>query len=417
MRFTCVAPGIYKENLTGKLYERPYVAGHRTWRKLKSRTLKLAKAELAAKRTDQARAVQGFAKDPYGPPAKFVGELCAEFIKAGCPDRNHRPRSGHALKAEQYRIKKFLPFWTRKLSSHVKAKDCADYYTWRKKRIERGDGGRAIDMELTTLSNVFHWAVRVGKADANPLASGRPRFRDTKAVRHCREFMPQDGNELHALAEYFFKEPRSEVLGWQLLLEAMTGCRTSEILRLRWDAKHRGQAGFIESAWNPNQPITQWLWIARSKGGVKPFVEIHPALAACIEALKCWRSVRCPKSQWWLPSPRVKNAPVERGALTHGLKRASKALNLDHRTSHGMRAFYVTVRRSHGNASDAQIADELGDKTGAAIVTSTYGAVPPNWRGSEALSWLPKGKPAWSVLKLPENLLVYPPVYRGKRKS
>jgi integrase len=407
VRFTSIAPGIYKENLTGKLYERPYVAGRRTWRKLKSRTLKLAKAELAAKRTDQARAGQGFAKDPYGPPAKTVGELCAEFIKAGCPDRNHRPRSGHALDSENYRIKKFLPFWSKKLSSHVKAKDCADYYAWRKKRIERGDGGRAIDLELTTLSNVFHWAVSVGKADSNPLASGRPRFRNTKEVRHCREFRPLDGNELHALAEYFFKEPRSESLGWQLLIEAMTGCRTSEVLRLRWDTKNQNQAGFIEG---------DWLWLNRSKGGVKPFAFIHPALRECIEALKRWRAWRKLKSPWWIPSGRVKGAPLDRGSLTHGLKRAAKALGQSHRTSHGLRAFYVTMRRSEG-ISDAQIADELGDKTGAAIVTSTYGAVPPNWRGSEALSWLPKGKPAWTVLKLPENLLVYAPVYRGKRKS
>src|SRR5205807_2467326 len=55
-----------------------------------------------------------------------------------------------------------------------KAKDCADYYTWRKRRIERGDGGRAIDMELTTLSNVFHWAVRVATGRCEPTGQWPP---------------------------------------------------------------------------------------------------------------------------------------------------------------------------------------------------------------------------------------------------
>jgi integrase len=419
VRFTCIAPGIYRENRTGRLYERPYVAGQRTWRRLAARTLKDAKAELSAKRTDQARSVHGFAKDPYGPPAHTVGQLCATFIEADCPDRNHRPRSGHALESEEYRIKTFLPFWTRKLSSHVKAKDCAEYYTWRKKRVKRGDGGRAIDMELTTLSNVFHWAVSVGKAESNPLANGRPRFRNTKAVRHCREVMPLDGNELHELAKRFFQDKRSEVLGWQLLFEAMTGCRTSEMLRLRWDAATRSSPGFIEN---------DWLWIVRSKGGVKPFVTIHPALKDCIEAFKQWHAKRFSGSPWWFPSFRVKGEPITRDALTRALGKLAKDKEKKPKerkesrvwpkiTSHGLRAFYVTVRRSMG-ISDAQIADELGDKTGAAIIASTYGAAPPNWRGSEALSWLPTGSVrAWKVLNLPENILVYPPVYRGERRS
>ena len=211
--------------------------------------------------------------------------------------------------------------------------------------------------------------------------------------------MPLDGNELHDLAEHFFENPQTEVLGWQLLLEAMTGCRTSEVLRLRWDAKHKGEAGFIEG---------EWLWLNRSKGGVKPFVTIHPALAECLEVLKRWHLWRYPKPFWFLPN-NGGSAPIDSCALTKALATAGPLIAKAHRTSHGLRAYYVTVRRSQG-ISDAQIADEFGDKTGAAIVVSTYGAVPPNWRGSEALSWMPTdGKPAWRVLKMPEGAECMPP--------
>jgi integrase len=213
--------------------------------------------------------------------------------------------------------------------------------------------------------------------------------------------MPISGTELHNLARYFFERSQSEVLGWQILLEAMTGCRTSEILKLRWDAKHRGEAGFIEG---------DWLWISRSKGGVKPFCQIHPALKETLRWLKAWRNARHPESPWFLPSSRKTNGaprknrvtgilPVALKSLTHALADAGKKVAGAKRTSHGLRAFYVTVRRSQG-ITDAQIADEIGDKSGASIITSTYGAVPPNWRGAAKLSWMPgKGcKPAWESL-------------------
>jgi hypothetical protein len=63
-----------------------------------------------------------------------------------------------------------------------------------------------------------------------------------------------------------------------------------------------------------------------------------------------------------------------------------------------MRAYYVTARRSQG-ISDAQIAAEIGDSTGASIISSTYGAVPPNWRGGGKIGWLPANGPAaWDAL-------------------
>ena len=65
-----------------------------------------------------------------------------------------------------------------------------------------------------------------------------------------------------------------------------------------------------------------------------------------------------------------------------------------------MRAFYVLIRRSWG-IDDGQIAVELGQRSGAGLIATTYGDVPPNWRngGGPKLKWLPKGETAWAELE------------------
>jgi integrase len=412
MSFTLLTPGIYKDSRTGNFFERPRVNGRRTWRKLHSRTLKLAREELAAKRSDHARSKLGLAKNPYDAKPHSIGGLCIQYLEAGCPNRQQQERTGKQLAQEQFRLNALIPFWKNIFPTEVKYSHYSQYFNWRKKQTKKARfGGRAVDMELNTLSNALSWALSVGKIEINPCAGGRPRFRPGNTVRHCREFAPLDGNELHALAGHFFEDRRSEVLGWQLLIEAMTGCRTSEVLKLRLDARHKGEPGFIDHLPDSGKVMVQdgnhgWLWIARSKGGVKPFVQIHPALAECLESFNRWHLWRFPKSKWWFPSSRKgEHLPIDLGSLTQALKMAGKLIAGAHRTSHGLRAYYVTVRRSQG-IPDAQIADEIGDRTGAAMIVSTYGSVPPNWRGSEAIQWLPtKGKPAWTVLKMPENVV------------
>ncbi len=411
MSYACTAPGLYRDSRTGNFVERPWINGKRTWRKLKSRTLKDAKRELAARQTDHVRSTFGLAKDPYAPPSKTIGDICADYQDAGCPDRQHSPKTGKALAQEVYRLQTLFPFWSKRLVDSVKAVDCALYFAWRKKRLKRGAaGGRTTDMELGTLNNALSWAASVGKIHANPLATGRPRFRVGKNVKHCRDFMPADGNELHDLARKLFSVRQSEVLGWQLLIEAMTGCRTSEVLRLRWDASHISEAGYLDAG---------CLWVSRSKGGVNPFITVHTGLSEAILALKAWHLWRFPKSKWWFPDRAKAGSRKDEAVRAQSLTRALRRISKVRRTSHGLRAYYVTVRRSQG-VSDAQIAAEIGDKSGAAIIVSTYGAVPPNWRGSDALSWLPtKGKPAWVVLKMPENIVsvVFPAVASSNRKS
>jgi lipoyl-dependent peroxiredoxin len=69
-----------------------------------------------------------------------------------------------------------------------------------------------------------------------------------------------------------------------------------------------------------------------------------------------------------------------KGSLAHALAKAGPLVLGRRITSHGMRSFYVTVRRSQG-ISDGQIAAEIGDRTGPSIIASTYGSIPPDWQG------------------------------------
>lgn len=391
-KYTRLADGIYRDERTSNFYERPTVNGKRTWRKLDARTLKIARDMLAARRTTQARAQEGLARSPYAPPVATVGTLVDGYVKAGCPDKHFRARTGKQLSQEICRTKKLSELMGEVVADDLRTRHCLTYHSARVSQVRAGSSGnRTVDLELSTLSSILRWALRRGLIDADPLHGRRPPRFQPSPERKCREAMPADANELHALAAHLFDDRRSEALGWQMLLESFTGCRTIEVLKMRWDAApHR--AGYVDG---------EHLWLERAKRGVNPFVLIHPALRSLLDELKRWRKIRRPKSPWFIPSYRHDGRdPIDSCSLTHALQKASALLcNGAPRTSHGLRAYYVTVRRSQG-ISDGQIAAEIGDSTGAAIISSTYGDVPPNWRGGEAMSWMPPdGIPAWTRIE------------------
>ena len=161
---------------------------------------------------------------------------------------------------------------------------------------------------------------------------------------------------------------------------------------MRVNAKE-GEPGYISDDWKV-------LHVGRAKGqvNVNPFVMIHPALKDALQALFKWKEERYRNSQWFFPSPRPADgdAPVYRQALAHALRGASEELNVKI-TSHGMRAFYVKLRRSWG-IPDNQIAAEIGHESGGRTLRDVYGSAPENWMLGEGpkMSWLPsKDKPAW----------------------
>jgi integrase len=369
-----VAPGIYRYH-DGTLYERPRLAGKRTWRKLFSRTLAQAKQEIAARRSDHHRAHLGLAHDPYQ-PSPDLPTLLAHYARAGFPDARGRPRAPRTALDESRRLDRL-----QKAFHGLKARDLSHA---RLTRFAHTRPPRAADLDLYTLRNAIKHALRTGQLKQDPVPTW-PRFHVGAATRHCRDAAPASGTELHQLAHHLLQHPSTEPLAWWLLLLALTGCRRSEILELQMKPQAQ-QPGCIEG---------DWLWLQRRKGGTNPFAMIHPALRDCIEAHHRWHQTRFAGHPYWIPHRLDKAAPAHPDALGKALNRAAATLHLAHRHPHGLRAFYVTVRRSQG-ISDAQIAAEIGDASGAQIIAQVYGAVPPNWRGKAELTWLPAaGNPAW----------------------
>jgi integrase len=383
--------GLYKDPRTGHFYERPYVDGKQTWRKLSSTTQSRARNELGQRRLNQEKAKEGLAVDPYKKSnAWSVGKLADFYLESGCPLRNeNRRREGHQLEEEKKRVEWIKKFFDSKSWAKLNLEDCREYFIWRKAQIVKGSGERTVDLELICLSSILRWALRNPRktgVDRNPLAHDRIVFQDKAKVRHCRECQPETGDELHALARMFFSHGLSEVLAWQLLLESMIGQRTHELLKLRWDAKTSNDPGFI-------QDKHLYLYRSKTSKGTFPYCEIHPALAQCLEAMKVWRAKRAPNSQWFFPSPKGEGAyHIDPNALSHGLRRITAAMGLPPRTSHGLRSFYVNVMRSKG-ISDAEIALRIGHKTGGKLIVDVYGEILPY-----KLKWLPsEGRPAWTI--------------------
>lgn len=425
-----VADGIWRKTKARRpwLYERPTIRGRSTYKALATTSVKLAREELARRRalrqtgaepTDKRR--EEAAKDEQ---LQTAGDVIRFYLAAGCPDRKAKQRQRQLGKdAEVAACDMLLGFWDDVPIESITLATCDDYRDWRVKKINparKVDGMRTVDLDLTTLSNAFRFGVRKAKVKYNPVAE-RDRYRDSNQVKHCREFMPKDADELHEVAGKLFRNPSTVVLGFQFLAEAYTGLRTSEILK--WGSGDFGKA----------TPKGDYLNVWRCKGQhlTNPYTHVHEGLQALLAAHAKWKREKYGDQQpeWFFPgrSPERGGRPVKPvcvDALSHALKRladreeteaiklaaaAKKGGRLTEKertavrfrkyTSHGARAFYVTVRRSHG-VVDAQIADEIGHTTPGSTLEKVYGGIPPNWRtDGPKLSWLPiKVRPAWEFI-------------------
>lgn len=398
-KFTRIADQTF-ECSAGGYFLRIRINGKRTWRKLQSLTPRQAKLEAGKLLATQAQAEAGLTRSPFT-TSDILEKIIERYLEAGCPNQRLERRHEGFQAENRYRLQRPLQFFGNMRASQVRIPLLLDYAKWARRRmaLRGGTGNRTVDQELKALSQVYRYAMAMGLIDFNPLL-GRPRFQVASEVRNCREVAPANADELHRLAAEFFESARSSVLGWQCLLEAFTGCRTSEILRLRMDAKTPEEPGFVEDG---------HLYIERSKNGVNPYALIHPALAELIRAHHHWHGVRYPHCPWWLPG-RGGQGPLDKNALGHGLARICRELVIPHRTSHGLRSYYVTARRGQRTPegqgiADWQIAAEIGDRT-VELIHKTYGDRPANFQGGNRHTWLPSsGNPAWS-LWLPENTSV-----------
>jgi integrase len=406
-----VADGVYKyvgRKKSVAYYERVRVDGKDTFKKLPAATLAEAKTARAARLTQHAKAKEGLFSvvSPYEKKAPAIksasfDQLCQFFLDSNCPDKDRCYKKGRQLEDEKRRVKVLRRWsgWDKQPLTTLDNATLLSYEAWRREeKKSKVRNGRSIDMEVTTLKNVLRWAVLNKRLASYPFANvERMRFQRGASVsaKHC---CAQSPDELHEFAAELFSYPQSEVLGFQFLIEAFTGIRTSEALALRKTEKH-GAAGYRDA---------EFLHLARCKDGINPWAKIHPALAELLAAHDAWLKWRYPKSPFYFPSPWYPDTQaVGPQSLAHSLRRIVEKRVKDgklpegsRRTSHGARAFYVWVRRSE-LVTDGEIAAEIGDATGAPIIVKHYGPLPPNWRDSKEgkVAWVPaKGQPAWRVI-------------------
>ncbi|MEY4199472.1 MAG: hypothetical protein RLZZ265_1212 [Verrucomicrobiota bacterium] len=384
--------GLYRNPSCGTYFVRIFHQGGDTYRSLDTARISEARQRMDARRAAKAAARLGLALEPDSAArAAGIRDVLQRYQDDGYPDKRGRPKA--LCRMERDNCAKLKEFFEEGwLVDHLSPKVMDDYHTWRLENVTRGEGHRTTDLELNTLNNALRWAVRKELISHNPIAT-RSRYHSARDARHCRECAPVDASELHTAAQLLFSNPRSEVLGWQLLFEANIGLRSGEALSLCMDARADEPGGLTKDG--------QSLCVRRSKDPRRnnPYVFVHSEFKQLLAAHRRWHEQRYPESPFCFPGrDRDRAQPVAVGALTQALARLRKRGQLKRKLiSHGMRAFYVLVRRSNG-ASDSQIAWEINHVGGVHTLESVYGGVPPHWIQGKGpkLSWLPSGAPAWS---------------------
>ena len=159
-RYVNVETGIYRYTANGTYHERPSIAGRRTWRGLgvnftSQKNLKLAREEYHRRRTESE------GKSPYAEPeepktvASTVADVIRKYQADGYLDRDLQPRPPVTLADEERHCKALLQFWEAILAEIVTDATCDKCRDLRKKRVQQGNGDRAIDRELNALNNAF----------------------------------------------------------------------------------------------------------------------------------------------------------------------------------------------------------------------------------------------------------------------
>jgi hypothetical protein len=391
-----VCDGIWRRTTNKQkwLYERPIITGKPTTKSLNTVKIKLAKEELARRTTLRAQGIEPTEKAPdETTTATTTGDVIRLYVEADYPDKMLNPRPVLMKGMEAKNCQMLLGFWDDVQIDQCTSGRCDEYRDWRVENKTRSTAGtRMIDLELNTLTNAFRLAKRRDVVLFNPMTD-HPKFHDPKKVVHCRSYMPSDADQLHERAGHLFQHPRSVVLGFQYLYEAMTGLRTEEVLRLGTEKDGTRFGSLTEDG------KYMRVWRCKGQHSVNPYSAVHEGLRTVMEAHRAWQEAKYPGCKLFLPSPVDPTMPVGSEALAHALgKLPGKKV-----TSHGGRAFYVTVRRSWG-IPDSQIAFEIGHTSGGSTLAKLYGGVPLSWlTDGPRMSWLPKGAPAWAVLNAADD--------------
>lgn len=381
MTRTAIAPGVYVDD-QGRYWARPIINRRRTWRLLVDN----AQRPIRNPKTATALAL----RKQWQPASDNFAALAELYLAADCPNKRLEPRGTHFISAETARCTRLISYFGNYPCDEIRLKLLPAYAAWRRRQCHRGDGCRTVDLDLCTLSNVLNYGVAIGQLELNWIAHNRPRYRKGRDVRHSRVLMPANADVIHQLADFLLGELRSEVFGWMLLFSLFTGCRTSELRRLRLDAGSE-QAG--------HRTQSQLHLGRRSKHGVNPYVALGADFAQLLDCFDRWHGERYPQSPWYFPGR--SGQLVAAHSYAHSLARACRRLQLPHTTPHAIRAYFVTLHRRAGVA-DSVIAALIGDQT-VSLISQTYGDAPTG----DKLTFLPANRlPAWLRWQPEERKLV-----------
>jgi hypothetical protein len=344
-----VERGIYRyKDLTGEItyHERPWIIGKngkpvRTYKTLglnftRQENLNAAREEYQRRRTEVAAG-----RNPYEekkpevktPDKPTVSGIIRTYVTDNYPDRYLRPRTGRTLEGEKIHCESLLRHWDGQLWDSITPQSWDEYHeqriveingqetvdAWKLAQkiaqkagkpceVKQPKGDRAVDLERNTLLSAYKYSFRKGIITSNPVTM-LPRFHPTTAVKHCREFKTENADELHEVAGLLFSKRSTEALAWQLIFEANTALRTSEVLMLRMDAKP-GEPGYIDKQDN--------MSVHRCKGGINPFVHVHKGMKALLKAHAVWHALRYPDNPYFIPGKKV-GEPMKRRALAHAM--------------------------------------------------------------------------------------------------
>lgn len=355
----------------GKIVARVRVNGKPTWRSTGTDNPAEARKWLKKWRSEEWMEEHGFeAKGVLLHRERVtVSELVKAYVEANCPTKKMQQKSTTTVKYEKIFLCPIQAYFANRIASAITIGDCDKYREWRlsggyvstykmrgghPRTMRTSGGNRSVDLELTVLSNVFNLAVRRNVLKLNPFI-GRGRYSQASEVRHCREVAPTP--ETLRQIEQWLRSRNEQAIADLVCFLAYSGLRVGEALPLTWGAVN----------WSE-----QIVHVRREKRGITPWVPILSETAALLRDMQS--RGECDPADLLFPSPFNPKKPRDVSAIRHRITAACKKLEIGHVTPHGLRSYFVTQARQSG-LTDAEIAALIGDKTGPAIIASTYGDV------------------------------------------
>lgn len=322
-----------------------------------------------------------------------VGALVTLWAGSGHPFPNCVRRSPVEAARLVRHLGRALRHWSPWIVSEIQPPDLVTY-------AEQRQAPRAVDLEFAALSSACAWGVARGHIVANPFAK-RPRFRRPEDVSRSPERAPQSDEDFHRILSVLLSgSPMDRAVGGHLAFQALTGLRPGEPGALLRCSLSSGAPGTIRELPSGSKVML----VRRSKRGINPAVELHPALLHFLNAWDHHLIVNMPNSVHWFPHPEIHSQPLvpfgdsaASPILGARLAKACTAAGVPHCSPHGMRAYFTRCAMSSG-MDLGKISLALGQRSGAPLVALCYNAQ-GNIVADGSCDWMPNGvPPAWNQL-------------------